>query len=1597
MSMYSSWSSHVKMLMLMSIPRCPEHPGETLSPRKLGWHCPACDDSVLSYEHCPRESPPAAPSREADLKRLPFPVAYPLAYARDLRLPPGDRVDNLIFTAYQAMRTATLVLLADYFACKIIARDLAGPMRGLRMPHWGEWQSLAARLVLFWQRELAEKPERESLVPALCAGWKEVGQVGKGLTLDTRWRGMLARLDGLQGPARSANDAIQKLRNDRAHRAATKTLEASSDIAAIQQLGPLVEEVVRVLFPEGALQLYRRVPGENPPAMFRLEGPHEDFRFAPIPSHPSWEEAFELSDILAVAGNHVLPLFPLCIPQPIAGLLSGCGLSEPAVLIDGIKENTVVLIGVRSHYETSTLVEPVRQRFDAKQVDLTLDANETTPWTVADRARMTARECLSVLLGRKYFPECYVERKGIDSVVDRILDVPGKALLLLGDAGSGKSSLLSRLVERLTAEDLNAARFSKNELREVHAGELPLGKYFVDRGQGDVILFLSGRADFLGDRGEIAAQILVNSVLRKAGVREGAFGSLEKFVARLNERTKQDQNQERRVLLVLDALNEADRYADLVEALNAFLPCIARYRWLRLVVSMRSGSFHALARRGESLQQVGGVLSNESYLFEHLNEDGKLCPYLELRPFRMEPEGREAYKRRQSALPGRASTTPWSTLAPEQRKLLLSPLRLHLFHETYRGCEAPAGSGTERALFDAYLDQLVREVPGLGGTLQRVGAWMFEQCRPDLPLAVADDWVATWRAQHGFASAALVARLDPVEELVAASVLMRPAEDGFGVDRKFVGFQFAHQKLCESVLARELRRRIAPRVLPTGDELLAWARHAAGPKLRDHDEFAELMGALEGVAALLAEEGQCEVLAALLQLEDEPARTKILGAALRALGPVWGKSEEGEAKAAASLAGLLAEAKRSLVVGEWWVASCSSARNWLAHAGFSIVASKIDHGCVDVLRRSVEVEPHRADLRRDLSVSLRHLGGLARDAGRTEDAIGFFEESLAISRRLADVEPHRTDLQQELSASMVDLGRVTLDVGRSEEAIRLFEASTAVLRQLLEAEPHCVDLQQDLSASLLDLGQLVRSVGRSEEARRIFEESNTICRRFVEAEPHRADLQQYLLVSLGHLGSLARDAGRSEEARRIFEESNTICHRLLEAEPHRTDLQENLSISLTDLGRVARDSGRSEDAMGFFEESLAIHRRLADAEPHRTDLQQELSVSLRLLGLVASDAGRSEEARRIFEESNTICRRLVEAEPHRADLQRHLSASLGHLGSIARDAGRSEDAMGFFEESLAIHRRLLEAEPHRTDLQENLSISLNDLGRVARDAGRSEEAMKFFEENLAIARRLAEVEPHRADFQQGLSISLICLGQLVSSVGHSEEARGLFEESNTICRRLVEAEPHRADLQQYLSASLGHLGSIARDAGRSEDAMGFFEESLAIRRRLADAEPHRADLQENLSVLLGHLGSLSIDVGRSEDARRFLEESIAIDRRLLEAEPQRTDLQEGLSTSLNNLGRVARNAGRNEEAMRLFEENLSLARRLMEAELGRVDLCVNVAITYRDLFLTTTDKAEQRRWLTEAVSTLQSMCDAGAQDTRLDKVWAEVSAALKTL
>ena len=116
------------------------------------------------------------------------------------------------------------------------------------------------------------------------------------------------------------------------------------------------------------------------------------------------------------------------------------------------------------------------------------------------------------------------------------------------------------------------------------------------------------------------------------------------------------------------------------------------------------------------------------------------------------------------------------------------------------------------------------------------------------------------------------------------------------------------------------------------------------------------------------------------------------------------------------------------------------------------------------MRKLVRAEPHRADLQRDLSVSLNNLGQLARAAGRSDEARTFFQDSLDVRRKLVRAEPHRADLLVDLAIGLWNLA--CLKTPPEETPLREAHGITTKLREAQLAHRQLEELHDILSRAM---------------------------------------------------------------------------------------------------------------------------------------------------------------------------------------------------------------------------------------------------------------------------------------------------------------------------------------------------------------------------------------------------------------------------------------------------------------------------------------------------------------------------------------------------
>jgi tetratricopeptide (TPR) repeat protein len=976
------------------------------------------------------------------------------------------------------------------------------------------------------------------------------------------------------------------------------------------------------------------------------------------------------------------------------------------------------------------------------QPDL-LSREDTTRWALAPAAARSARETLRSLASAGLPASIHVERSGIDDVLPLCFARPRRALLVVGPPGVGKTALLARIAERAIGA----------EPTPVEGGvEDADGAVSVDKDARDVVVFLSGRSAYEVDTAKTKSARLCDAIVRCADVQVGEFDSLEDFVAQVAKTGGRDPKPQRKMWLILDGIDEARAYDELIEVLDKFLPQVESHGWIRLVVSMRRSTYDALAARGaeHTFGPCGAFASERWWTWFRDDATGRDVPFLALRRFDEGDEVRKAYQTRQEAMAHRASKVPYDELPPALRGLLRTPLHLHLFHDAFRGDKAPPGGLDEPALVDAFLDSLVEEAPGLDRTLLRLGKALLRRHRPDLPLDLAEQWKSEWSSQRAdpHAKSPSKSALDPITELVTASGLMAPDEVGHGPERGQVAWRFSHERLGEQILLRDLLASISPRTVPTGDEIVAWAKTAAGTPREG--SFSALVGALEILVARLVSKGEVSFAKSLLDIEDQPTRTRLLDAVLLGLGEVW--DDDVDIPPAAKTLDALVHASMLRDRGKRFLSAAWRPLLELIGRGSSPAARALHRSMFEVARATYGTRDNEEG-RLPYATTLEALGQAAYRHGDDEDARRYFEEAV---RHLTDAAGRKgasDSVRGILAAAHRRIARIERDRQENRRARKSLETA-------LRVASHTDDESQTLPP-----GQ-----------------------------------HQELLLSLLAMGDQLYAMGSLREAEQAYEEALRASLAALVESPHRSDLRDSRAAALAGLAEVATATDRPEAARERFGNTLRVLRKLTRREPQRWDYHLELVQALQRLATLLRLTAEDHDACQLYEESAAIMLALVHAYPRNSSWRSDLVGTLANLGVLMRQIGEDEPARACLEDAVRHGRELRDDSAARR----SLASALTSLVQLDEVEGRRFEAHKHVDEALALLRSLSR-DPHSTTERRCLALALIAQGRLASDDGDADASSAYLNEAVRVLSELVAGAPDDMSMQADLGAAINGL------------------------------------------------------------------------------------------------------------------------------------------------------------------------------------------------
>lgn len=723
------------------------------------------------------------------VERLPYPVALPVAIALGSNNGPSPqaRLWNVHHAAYQVLRTAVLPVVAQYMDAPVATEDMprrrsvesvAEALSQLRTPFFSGWirafEALARHVT----------PDRLGLDPCLpLARSVEALKSTAALPISESY----GQPDEF-GPA-PAHRLLQWLRNGLAHGGSLPDDGACAEL--LDWYTPILRALVGAFDWLAECELFAR-PGEFDGSATRvrlLRGPVLGLPFALGDDEPL-ADALERGPVaMRVPDGSIVSLWPLfaATNTRLVGLYDGHHARTGETRRAGPDAGRhVVYLGAQAERWQDTVAADVFvERMNRRLVQWNLRPEHLSPWTLAQHLRAGSRLALAdAALTGPAFARLVLDRaweQFLTGVPALRPATPGaNGLLLVGNAGVGKTTWINRAVVRLLGQD---------------------GAAGPD--DGDLVLLLRG--EWFTHPGDAGPRLLP-TLLEWMGLRPGDFPSTAALFGHLAARWRDDTQPDRRFVLVIDGVDRAVAPERLLHEVADLVRVAASHPWCRVVVSVRAELLDVLrGKRGS--QEPDPIEALRPFLFVAVAEPapaardhaqpsagrpggraGAEPPFVRLDAL-ADGEAEEAYL----ALHGAGGcTTAWSGLDLATRALLRTPAFLTIFHRVFRG--APAEPLTTRSeVLRRHLDDLFQTFGTLEEHCARVEAWLANAGAT----AVMEEGAAALRADwaRGRAVSELRAELSPVESLSNAGLLTTVLRRDGGELR--VSYTFPHAPVLD--------------------------------------------------------------------------------------------------------------------------------------------------------------------------------------------------------------------------------------------------------------------------------------------------------------------------------------------------------------------------------------------------------------------------------------------------------------------------------------------------------------------------------------------------------------------------------------------------------------------------------------------------------------------------------------------------------------------------------------------------------------------------------------------------------------------------------
>ena len=292
--------------------------------------------------------------------------------------------------------------------------------------------------------------------------------------------------------------------------------------------------------------------------------------------------------------------------------------------------------------------------------------------------------------------------------------------------------------------------------------------------------------------------------------------------------------------------------------------------------------------------------------------------------------------------------------------------------------------------------------------------------------------------------------------------------------------------------------------------------------------------------------------------------------------------------------------------------------------------------------------------------------------------------ALATSQKLSADNPAVMTFRLQVADSLYQIGRTLADTARPDEALQFYERSLAAFRKLAEDDPQVANHLYGQGCCHEMIGQVMQATGRAAEAEQSYKSAIPVFQKLVDGSPKVTMFRDDLAAVHLYLGELYMTLGKPAEPE--FRAAVAGYQRLHDETPADLVFQTYLARSRHGLAGLLRSTGRRPEAMESYRQALALRQRLAHDEPSDAERQSKLAETLNDTALCEMSEQRWTEAQHLLERAIEHERQAMSLVPGGSTYGQLLSNHLATLASVYRALAQPNHAVRAARELAELQR-----------------------------------------------------------------------------------------------------------------------------------------------------------------------------------------------------------------------------------------------------------------------------------------------------------------------